>query len=807
MLKNYFTLAWRNLWRNKGYATINVAGLSVAFCICVFLFLTVYLQLTFDSFHQDKERIFQTYFFANNPDKTTRSGNMPLPLAPALKLEYEEVEAAARVLMSWKSLVTYQDKNLDKDVVFTDPDFLKIFSFQLLQGNRETALTNKNSILISQNLAQAIFGNDDPMGKVLQITNGGKQKGYMVTGILPDAPFNSSIRYDALVRIENYPNYLPDQKNWTSNSHQVFIKLNPQVNQATFEKRLKLFARKYLAESLQNLQKNGAKPDSRGDIFTVRLQQLSKVHFDTEISKGPPIAIIYALLGIACFILFIACINFINLSIARSFTRAKEVGVRKYLGALKSQLFVQIWSESALICFIGLALGAILAHLLLPEFNATFDTRLQYAHLHQPGFLALLLGVFILVTLIAGGYPAWLMARFNAVAVLKGKISLKKPGFLRNSLLVSQFVMSCLLTCCTIIALQQVEHLRQKPLGFEKEQVISIPVGTQANGRQVLQRLRNKLANDPTVLAVTGTSVNLGKGKDHVSSRSTIGLTYKGKEVASDLLLVDYDYLKTLQIPLLAGREFSKSYPSDSVDRVIITQSMAEMLGEKQAVGTFIKDDADTTNSKMEVIGVVPDFHLYSAADEKRPVMMHFSHSEPINYIFIRVAPQSLKYSMDKMKALWREVAPGSEYTGSFLDENIAAWYQNEEKLAQICSLASAIAIILSCSGLFAVALLVMEQRTKEIGIRKVLGASVTDIIYILSRDFVKLVVVALVIAIPLAWFLMHQWLNNYSYRIEISAWVFVGVGLVAMVLALLTVSFQSIKAAIMNPVKSLKTE
>ncbi|MDQ3289768.1 MAG: ABC transporter permease, partial [Bacteroidota bacterium] len=442
-----------------------------------------------------------------------------------------------------------------------------------------------------------------------------------------------------------------------------------------------------------------------------------------------------------------------------------------------------------------------------PEFNATFDTRLQLAHLHQPGFLALLFGVFVIITFVAGGYPAWLMARFNAVAVLKGKISLKKPGFLRNSLLVSQFVMSCLLACCTIIAMQQVEHLRQKPLGFEKEQVISIPVGTQVNGRQALQLFRNKLTSDPSVLAVTGTSVNLGRGKDRVSSRSTIGLTYKGREISSDMLLVDYDYLKTLKIPLLEGREFNRAYPSDTLDRIIITQSLVEMLGEKQPVGTFIKDDADTTGSKMQVIGVVPDFHLYSAADEKKPIMMHLSHSEPINYIFVRVSPQSLRTSMDKMQKLWREVAPGSEFTGSFLDENINAWYQNEEKLAQICSLASIIAVILSCSGLFAVALLVMAQRTKEIGIRKVLGASITDILFILSKDFVKLVLIALVIAIPLAWFLMHQWLNNYSYRIEISAWVFVGVGLAALALALLTIGFQSIKAAVMNPVKSLKTE
>ncbi|CAA9263676.1 MAG: Acidobacterial duplicated orphan permease (function unknown) [uncultured Adhaeribacter sp.] len=505
MFQNYFTIAFRNLWRNKGYATMNVTGLAVAFCICVFLFLTAYLQLTYDSFHQDGGRIFQTYLFANDPEKATRTGGMPLPLTPALKTEFEEVEAGARILSGRKTLLEYQGKQFDKNVVLNDPDFFQLFSFPLLKGNHGTALKNVSSMVISQSRTQAIFGEEDPIGKVLQHTNEGQTKGYNITGVLADAPYNSSVRYDALIRIENAPNYLTDQNNWDAFSHQAFIKLKPGVNQASFQNQLKSFSRKYFGPGLEALQKKGARSDPQGDILAVRLQQLANVHFDREISNEPPVAIIYALLGIGFFILLIACFNFINLSIARSFTRAKEMGVRKYLGAVKSQLFLQIWGESAIICFLGLALVALLALALLPEFNAAFDARLQLNHLLQPGFLALLGGIFVLITLVAGGYPAWLMARFNAVAVLKGQISLKKPGFLRNSLLVTQFAISCLLTCCTIIALQQVDYLREKPLGFEKEQLISIPVGNQANGRQVLQRLRNQLATDPSVLAVTGT--------------------------------------------------------------------------------------------------------------------------------------------------------------------------------------------------------------------------------------------------------------------------------------------------------------
>ncbi len=809
MLRNYFKIAFRNLFKSKEYVAINVVGISVAICICLFLFLIAYLQLTFDSFHADSERIFQTYFVSNDPEGINKSSGMPLPLTPALKTEYPEVEAAARIVVGRKSLVEYKGKYFDKLVTLTDPDFMKVFSFPMLKGNRETTLRDLSSVVISENMAKTVFGNEDPMGKSIQIGSNRNQKQYIVTGIIRDAPYNSTIQYDALIRVENLAGYRSAKDNWHDNSHAVFIKTAPQVTQATLENRLKSFTKKYFPGEIETLTKKGAKPDERGDLFAVRLQKLANVHFDREISggKGTPIALIYVLMGIGFFILLIACINFINLSIARSFTRAKEMGVRKSLGALKKQLFIQIWSESTIICFVGFGVGLLMAYLLLPEFNAQFNTRISLGYVLQPGFIALLISLFVLVTLVAGGYPAWQMTRFNPVEVLKGKISLKRPGILRNSLIVVQFSMSCLLACATIIALQQVAHLRQQPLGFQKEQVISIPVGNHVNGRQVLQRMRNKLANDPAIVSVTGTGVNLGKGKDRVSSRSVVGFTYKGKQIETDWLLVDYDYLKTLNIKVAAGRDFDPAYPSDSVNRLVITESMAKAMGEKNPVGLFLGDDSDTTDTKPQIIGVVPDFHLYSLAAESKPITMHISNTETIHYVFVRVTPQNLANSMDRLKRVWKEVAPESEFMGTFLDKNVDEWYENEEMMSQVFSLAAVIAILLSCLGLFAVALLVIEQRTKEIGIRKVMGASLPNLLIVLSKDFVKLVVIALVITIPIAWFAMQKWLNNYSHRIEISMWVFVGVGLGAIAIALATVSFQTLKAALTNPINSLKTE
>lgn len=806
MFRNYLKIALRTLWRSKGYTAINVVGLSVAFCVCTFLFLMVYRQLTFDSFHQDGDRIFQAYRFRNEPAKAERSGGMPMPFTPALKVEYPEIQAAAR-LLSGSSLIEYKGKYLDKFISYTDADFLNVFSFPMLKGNRAMALRDLSSLVLNESTAKAIFGSENPIGKPLLLGNEGNQKQYIVSGVLADAPDNSSIRYDVIARIENTPTYRDAKDQWDAISHNVFVKIAPNADQATLETRLKTFAQKYFSDDLEKLKKQGAKPDERGDVMAVRLQKLANVHFDREISGGPgaPIAVVYALLGIAFFILLIACINFINLSVARSFTRAREVGVRKSLGALKKQLFSQIWSESALICLIGFLVGSLMAYLLVPVFNAQFNAKINLTFLLHPGVVGGILSMFLFVTLVAGGYPSWQMAKFNAVEVLKGKITMKRPGFIRNSLLVTQFTISCLLTCCTIFAIQQVSYLRTRPLGFEKEQVISIPVGNKYSGRQLLQRLRNKVANDPSVLAITGSGVNLGRGKDGGTSRSVFGFTYKDKELSTDWLLVDYDYLKTLNIKLLAGREFSPAYPSDSLDRVIITESMARQIGETNPVGKFFQ--TDTAGTKYQVIGLVPDYHLYSLQQEKKPITMHLSHSESISYIFVRVTPQSLTSSIEKLKTIWGEIAPGAEFIGSFLDANIDAWYRNEDSMAMVFSFASGIAILLSCLGLFAVALMAIEQRTKEIGVRKVLGASIPGIIILLSRDFVKLVLIGLAIATPLTWFLMQQWLAEYPYRIDISLWVFVLVGFAAILIALATVSFHSIKAALMNPVKSLRSE
>jgi putative ABC transport system permease protein len=804
MYKNYLKIAFRNIWKNKGYAMINIAGLSIAFCVSVFLLLTAYYQLTFDAFHKDGERIFETYFFSNEPEKAVRSASMPLPLTPALKGEFSEIEKATRIVNS-SDVVEYKGKYFDKNIKFIDPDFLQIFSFSLIRGNAASALSNLSNIVISENMAKAVFGKEDPIGKRVQVGLNQNKKQYIVSGVIGDFPDNSSIQFDALLRVENMGSYQRDKDRWDAHSHNVYVKLVPNATAAGLEKKLNPFAAKYFGDKIGSLKKQGAKPDPSGDLYTLRLQELSHVHFGVDLAGGSSssAALVYALIGIALFILLIACINFINLNVARAFIRAREVGVRKSLGATKQQLFVQVWGEAALICFAGFCSGLILVVVLMQTFNATFQAKLNSSDFLLPDRVVLMAGLFIIVTMVAGGYPAWQMSRFNAVEVLKGRVTLKKPGVLRNSLIVTQFSLSCLLICCTIIAIRQIDHLQHQPLGFEKEEVISIPVGNKIDGQQAVQRMRQKLEGDADIVALTGTGVNLGMGKDRSSSRSVVGFTYKEKEISTDWLGVDYDYLKTLNIKLLGGREFDPAFPGDSLDRVVITESMAKMIGEKHPVGKYFQ--TDTAGAKIQIIGLVPDFNLYSSKNDKKPITLHLERSPA--YIFVRVAPGTLTSSMEKLKAVWKEVTPESEFQGSFMDENTDNWYREEKRMSQVFGLASGVAIFLSCLGLFAVALIVIEQRTKEIGVRKVLGASISSLVFALSKDFVKLVFMAVLIASPLAWFFMQKWLNNYVYRIEITPVIFLAVGLLAILVAVVTVSFQSIKAALMNPVDSLKNE
>ena len=804
MIKNYFIVAFRNLKNHKVFTGINLIGLIVAFTTSILIFLAAYFDLSYDGFNVNKKNIYKIYTTSQTAEGADIATSMPYPLTPALKKEFPEVIYATR-LQYTSTLVRYNGKEYQKMVRSADADLLSMFSFPMLSGNASSALNNLSNIVISQDMAKSIFGKENPMTKTIQLKMDNEWTNFIVTGVIADFPENSSIEYDGFKRIENNRGYTQNMNLWDHRDHEVFIQLADNTDKVQFEKKLQVFLDKNVPPNLADLKKNNIHPDKNGDYSSLLLTPLPDVHFFSGTTGQVNKTYVYTLFLLASFIMLIASINFINLSIARSFTRAKEVGVRKSIGANKGQLFLQVWIESLLVCFIAFVAGLLIAYFLLPSFRTLFNTELPFSFIAQPLTIFLLVGSFLLVSVISGGYPALVMSGFNTIEILKGKLSLKKRGGFRNGLIVVQFSIAILLICSTIIVLQQLNYMRGMPLGFNKQQVISIPIGSVVNGGSFVQQLRNEFAMEPNVVSVSGTDINIGNGLDGSSGRSKYGFDYGDKTVLTDWLNVDFDYLKTLDIKLIAGRDFNRSFATDSSQAVLVNESMAKQMGDKNVVGKFLQPDS--SNPKIQVIGVIPDFHLFSLHEKITPLTLQIGKSNSMSYALLRVTPGGMVNMMDKIKDFWKKQLPDKEFKGSFLDENTDRWFKKEQRLSKIYSIAAAIAIIISCMGLFAIALLMIKQRIKEIGVRKSLGASVQSIVTMLSKDFVKLVLAAIVIATPVAWYAMNDWLKDFPYRINIHWWVFAATGVLAIAIALVTVGYQSIRAALMNPVKSLRSE
>ncbi|WP_448701243.1 ABC transporter permease [Mucilaginibacter sp. AW1-3] len=803
MLKNYIKIAWRNLWKHKVFAGINITGMAVAFGAVILLSITAFYELSYDTFHQNKNSIYQLYreeHIATGYDNNT---TMSAPFAPTLKKEFPDL-LVSRFGDFGGSVLRYQNKEFNYSVRTVDADFFKMFTFPILEGNKVAPLKNIDNIVISKTIAESIFGKADAIGKVIQIKNGSEWKDFIISSVITDAPKNSSIDFDLLIRFEHSPNYAGGKNDWDMSNHNLFMQLPNQVSQAQFEQKLKLFVHKYLKDKITKAKINGGHPDSENEYYRLRLIPLTELHFSTislmnnSTSKFYP----YLLLVISVFILFIATVNFINLSLGRAFTRAKEIGVRKVLGASKKQILVQFCTESVIICTASLLVGMLLAYWLFPQYKTIFNQPLRLSALTNSMLPAYFIVGFIVVALLAGGYPALMMTSYKIAQTVKGKISTGKSNNMRNSLMVVQFVISGVLIICTTIAWQQLNFLRTKSLGYNKSQVISIPVGSNIDPQRALDLMRVKLAADPRVQSVTGTDMNMGRGRDNSSSTSQMTFDYKGKSIKTHWRRIDYDYVRTLQLQMVSGREFSKSYGTDTAS-VVINQTMAQMLGSKNTAGSVFAVD----NKKFLVVGVVKDFNFQSLRKEVEPLTMFIDPHWPLNYIFVRVSPDNLPASMASITSTWKQVNAKAESSPSFLDENTGRQYEKEGRLSKIFISGAMLTIIISCMGLFAIAVLVISHRTKEIGIRKVLGANITSIIALVSKDFMKLILVSAIIATPIAWYSMNSWLQDFAYRISIHWWVFVVSGVMAMLIAFATISFQSVKAALANPVKSLKSE
>ncbi|MBD0296968.1 MAG: ABC transporter permease, partial [Flavisolibacter sp.] len=767
MIKNYFKIAWRNLGRHKGDTAINLVGLCVAFTCALLLFLSVYYEFSFDRFHKNAAHIYHVYFKTLRPEGEDLSAAMPVPLLSSLKQTYPEIKYGARYINTG-GVVQYKDKKLTQNLKLTDPDFFSMFSFPFVKGDAQTALSGLNNLVLRVETAKALFDKEDPVGKTVQLQIGNEWKPFMVTGVVANFPENSTISYDMIIRFENEEEYQENTTRWDNWNHDLYIQLREGTKPEALERKTAPFIAEHFAEDIENLKRDGAKPAADGSYMQLKLQPFLNIHTDTQINaEGNVIGrnYLYLLLTIGVLIVLIACINFINLSIGRSFTRTQEIGLRKTLGAERWQLIAQFWTESFLLCLFALFISSVLSYFILPYYRQLFAMNIKRDILFAPLTWLGITAVFFVITAIAGGYPAWLISRFNIIQILKGKISIRRSQKLRNSLIVVQFTIAILLMVCTLVSWQQIDYLRSKPLGFNRSQVISIPVQGDLDPTQALERMRAKAAAYPAIESISGIYDNLGRGLDGSSRRSRIGFDYKNRTLQTVWMGVSYDFVKTLDLKLAEGRDFSRNFLTDS-NAVVINEAMAQLVGEKNTVGTLLPFREN--QPPKVVIGVVKNFNFESLRNKIEPLTLVLEKRFPINYILVKVKPDHLPASMQLLKTLWKEVAPDNEFKGSFLDENIERQYRREEKLGKIFIYGTGIAIVLSCMGLLAMVLLIVTQRFKEIGIRKVLGATVTNIVSLLAKDFLWLVLIAFVFAAPVGWYFMHQWLQDFAYRIQI---------------------------------------
>jgi len=528
-----------------------------------------------------------------------------------------------------------------------DDDFFSMFSFPVVKGAKEHPLAGIDNIVLNEKTAGNLFGEEDPIGKKVEVKLGGQWIALSVSAVLKDAPLNSSIRFSALARTEADPSYAELKNDWNSQHHSVYVQLAANTTQAQVENQLRNFTKKYNPTDVDYLKKKGYRQDANGDYTGMKILPIEELHFSAALGTGNSVSksFLYILLLVALVIILIACFNFVNLNIGLSFTRTKEIGIRKCLGAGKRQVWMQVWGESFITVLTSMLIAIGATMILMSGFNKLMEAKFNMSLLYQPSIIFYLVVLLLVVSLVASGYPSFIMGKLKTVEILKGKISLKKPGIFRNALIVAQFVIAIVLICTTVIIYQQFQHLRKAPLGYTTASLVSIPLKKYEKGKEIVSKLRTMLASQSAIVSITGSDVNLGMGQDNSTSRTSFGFDYNGKSVSTDFMAADYDILKTLNIPVQQGRDFATSYVADSSTSVIVTESMAKQLGEGNIVGLSFY--ADSSRPKWTVVGVIPDFHLYSMYEKNDPLTISMNSTSFISYALIRVNTQNPTATMD----------------------------------------------------------------------------------------------------------------------------------------------------------------
>ncbi len=796
MFKNYLKISFRNFRKQKVHSIVNISGLAVGMACCILMLLWVQDEWSFDRFHENADDIYRIIIENRRGNDLTLLTESPLPLGPALKAEYPEVTEFCRYTGGYSGWnLKYGDKSYNDDnIAFADPGYFTMFSFPFIKGDPETALKDRYSVVLNERLAGVVFGNEDPIGKIMQMSG----RDLKVTGVIKNIPENSHMLFDYIIPIINLTVWTEqDFESWQQ-SAVTYIQLQKNSRGMDIEEKISGVVKKYHPESDK----------------TVTLQPLKKIHlysdfsWDGENIKKGSIKIVYIFTLTAIIILLIACINFMNLSTARSGSRAKEVGVRKVSGAYRKDIIKQFFGESILLSFIALVLAVALTILWLPVFNGLSGKNLE---LNLTGNILLpliLISVTMLTGLLSGTYPALYLSSFSPVNVLKRhSISTKNTGsFLRKILVVFQFTFTVILLICVLVISKQLNYIDSKPLGYDKENIVYFPgYGKYWNN---FDSIRSEMIQHPDIVNMTKGFPPRGPGNGMTD------FSWEGKDPETKIVVhpsgIKFDYIETFNMEIVEGRSFSREYATDTLN-CIINETAVRVMGLQDPVGKRIWYSGDQgylyrfTNEVGKIIGVVKDFHIGSLHQNIPPMILKYSYQG--FYVIARIKSENISGTLAYLETKWKEYVPGRPFKYSFLDEDIEGLYKSERKVMTIFRYFTFLAIFISCLGLFGLSLFMAEQRTKEIGIRKTLGASVPGIMLLLTGEFAKWVILSNVIAWPAAYFIMSKWLQDFAYRINIGLNTFILAGLLALLIALATISYQAAKAARANPVSSLKYE
>ena len=788
MFINYFTVALRNLLRHKGYSLINILGLAIGLASCILILLYVQDEVGYDRYHLKADRIYRVAYEMASGDQVWRTARTPHPLAPALRNAFPEIQETVR-FRQFEPVIQYGDKRFKEErFYYADAAVFTVFSFPFIEGDPKTALVDPFSMVITEAAAQKYFGSENPISKVVTVQGVGDLE---ITGVLKDIPKHSHFTFDFLTSYTTLQALrVNDLQQWDTAVTSTYLLLSPGEEAGRLEAKLNTLVPEYLSEE-----------EARNRFYLHPLTDIYLYsHLSGDLGTHSEARYIYLFSSIALFILLVACINFMNLTTARATDRTCEIGMRKVFGAYRSQLMRQFLGESILMVYAALVCALVLVEIALPSFNTLAGKQLTMPYGNHPLLVPGLFGFGSGLGLLAGSYPAFILSRFLPIQVLYNQTTPVVTGSrLRQGLVVFQFGIAIVFITATMLMSHQIDYVRSKDLGFNQEQVVVIPMQNQSMQSQY-ESVKNELLKHPGILGATACYHTPGRGLGFYGARVE-GID---EELTLPTYIVDYNFIPTLGMKMVEGRNFSTAFATDAGAAFIVNETAVKHFGWDKPIGRQVDWDYGTKTGA--VIGVVKDFHFASLHDEIQPLMMHIAPTY-FRYLAVRLKPGNIPATLSSIKKIYQLFDPVYPFEYTFLDQDFNRHYHFEQRTAQMVTCASILAILIACLGLFGLVSLMTRQRTREIGVRKVLGATVPDIVALLSKDFIRLILLASVVAMPIAYYAINRWLQSFAYRIDVGVGTFIGGGVLVLVIALLTISYQAIKAARANPVDTLRYE